>query len=397
MTDNKQENTKKAAAAITAAALISIFVYSFVVSLPSILINEVVDTFSLEGAEQGLMGTLTSLGFMLSLFFTVLIQGRAQKSTVIIAALAAQALMLFICGTAPVFYLFCTGCVLLGFGGGFIDTFSNSAIVDVQRRENSRYLGYLHGLFGVGSLLSPLVFLWVLRYTDWRGIYYALVIVSIFVILLIFLLLRNLRKKSAKSTARENLFTKADLIAYLKVKRNVALATAGLFATFAISCIMVWIVRYMTLRYDAAELGALSYTIYWMCATANRFLLAQIVKRAPMKFFTLGAFLSGAFIITGIISGNPVVLCVMMGAFGFCSGHFVPVLVSESAAGYEGRTTFTTSLIMFVMSVGRMAAPVMIAFISTQISPTTGMLLPVAAAVIAAGCGWYVIKIPARN
>jgi len=397
MTDNKQENTKKAAAAITAAALISIFVYSFVVSLPSILINEVVDTFSLEGAEQGLMGTLTSLGFMLSLFFTVLIQGRAQKSTVIIAALAAQALMLFICGTAPVFYLFCTGCVLLGFGGGFIDTFSNSAIVDVQRRENSRYLGYLHGLFGVGSLLSPLVFLWVLRYTDWRGIYYALVIVSIFVILLIFLLLRNLRKKSAKSTARENLFTKADLIAYLKVKRNVALATAGLFATFAISCIMVWIVRYMTLRYDAAELGALSYTIYWMCATANRFLLAQIVKRAPMKFFTLGAFLSGAFIITGIISGNPVVLCVMMGAFGFCSGHFVPVLVSESAAGYEGRTTFTTSLIMFIMSVGRMAAPVMIAFISTQISPTTGMLLPVAAAVIAAGCGWYVIKIPARN
>ena len=397
MTDNKQENTGKAAAAITAAALVSIFIYSFVVSLPSILINEVVDTFSLEGADQGLMGTLTSLGFMLALFFTILIQGRAQKSTVIIAALAAQALMLFVCGSSPVFYLFCVGCVLLGFSGGFLDTFCNSAIVDVRKRENTRYLGYLHGLFGVGSLLSPLVFLWVLRYTDWRGFYYALVIVSIFIILLIILLSRNLRKKSDKLTAREKLFTKVDLIAYLKVKRNVVLATAGLFATFSISCITVWIVRYMTLQFDAAELGALSYTVYWMCATANRFLLAQIVKRAPLKFFTLGAFLSGAFILIGIISGNPVVFCVMMGAFGFCSGHFVPVLVSESAAGYEGRTTFTTSLIMFVMSVGRMAAPVMIAFISTQISQTTGMLLPVAAAVITAGCGWYAIKITAKS
>ena len=397
MTDNKQENTEKAAAAITAAALVSIFVYSFVVSLPSILINEVVETFSLEGADQGLMGTLTSLGFMLSLFFTVLIQGRAKKSTVIIAALAVQALMLFICGSSFVFYLFCIGCVLLGFGGGFLDTFCNSAIVDVRRRENARYLGYLHGLFGVGSLLSPLVILWVLRYTDWRGFYFSLAIILIFVILLISLLSRNLRKKSNKLTAREKLFTKADLIAYLKVKRNVALATAGLFATFSISCITVWIVRYMTLQFDAAELGALSFTVYWMCATANRFLFAQIVKRAPMKFFTLGAFLSGAFILIGIISRNPVMVCVMMGAFGFCSGHFVPVLVSESAAGYEGRTTFTTSLIMFVMSVGRMAAPVIIAFTSTQISLTTGMLLPVGAAVITAGCGWYAIKNPAQR
>ena len=392
MTDNKQENTKKTAAVLTTAALVSLFIYSFVVSLPSILINEVVDTFSLEGAEQGLMGTLTSLGFMLSLFFTIMIQGRARKTTVLIAALAVQASMLFICGFSPVFYLFCIGCVFLGFGGGFIDTFTNSTIVDVRKSESARYLGYLHGLFGVGSLLSPLVFLWVLRYTDWRGFYYTLAIVTIFVLLLIYLLSRGRQKESDNPATRETLFTKADLFAYMKVKRNIVLAVAGLFSTFAIACITVWIVRYMTLRFDAAELGALSFTIYWMCATANRFLLAQIVKRAPMKFFTLGAFLSGVFILIGIVSGNPVVVCVMMGAFGFCSGHFVPVLVSESAAGYEGRTTFTTSLIMFVMSAARMLAPFMIAYISSAVSLTAGMLLPVIAAVITAGCGLYIIK-----
>jgi len=149
---------------------------------------------------------------------------------------------------------------------------------------------------------------------------------------------------------------------------------------------MVWIVRYMTLRYDAAELGALSITVFWVCATANRFLLAQVIKRAPMKFFALGAFLSAVLVFTGVISGNPVVLCVLMGVLGFCCGHFVPVLVSESAVGYEGRTTFTTSIIMFVMSVGRIVAPIMMAYTSTHISLDLAMMLPVVAALVTAGC-----------
>ena len=65
----------------------------------------------------------------------------------------------------------------------------------------------------------------------------------------------------------------------------------------------------------------------------------------------------------------------------------MPVLISQSAAGYEGRTTFTTSIIMFVMCCGRIVAPIMIAYISTQISLTLGMMLPVFAVLAAALCG----------
>jgi len=397
MNDSLQNNNNRTAGVITTAALVSIFIYSFVVSLPGILINEVVDTFALEGTETGLMGAFVNLGFMLSLFIVILVQGRALKTTVLATAVAAQAIMLFVCGYSPMFYILCTGCVLLGFCGGFIDTFSNSAIVDVRKKESTRYLGYLHGLFGVGSLLSPLLLIWMLRYTSWRGIQYALAVASILVVLLIYLLTRGRGGQRDQATVREHLFSKADLFAYFREKRSAALTLSGFFTMFSIASVMVWIVRYMTLRFGSAELGALSISVYWMCATANRFLLAQLIKRAPMKFLTLVALLSGLFVLVGVLSGNAVVLCVMIGLFGICSGHFVPVLVSESAVGYEGRTTFTTSIIMFVMSFGRIIAPISIAFASTHISLTVGMMLPVAAATAAAICGCFLIRIGGKR
>jgi len=392
MNKTGQTNDKRAAGAVTTAALVSIFIYSFVVSLPGILINDVVEAFSLEGADEGLMGSLTSLGFMFSLFFTVMIQGRARKSTIMIVAYAAQAIMLFLCGFSPTFYLFCIGCVFIGFSGGFIDSTSNSVIVDVRKGESARYLGYLHGLFGVGSLLAPLVYIWVQRYIDWRGVHYTLAIASILVVLFMCIISRRLNSEQSETSGREHLFTKSDLITYLRIRRNVALSFAGFFAMFSIACTMVWVVRYMTLRYDAAELGVLSISIYWVCSTINRFFLAQVIKRAPMKFFALGSLLSAASLLIGVFSGNPVVFCIMMGVFGFSSGHFIPVLISECAAGYEGRTTFTTSLIMFVMCIARIASPLMIASLSTSVSLTAGMMLPVAAALACACCGWYAVK-----
>jgi len=392
MNETVQCNTKRAAGVITTAAFVSIIIYSLVVSLPLILINDVIDTFSLEGTDEGLMGALTSFGFLLSIFFVVIIQGRAQKVTVLIVAAAAQAIVLAFCGFSPTFLLFCIGCTFIGFSGGFIDTFSNSTIVDVRRQESAKYLGFLHGLFGVGSLLSPIVLVWALYHTDWRGVHYALAIVSLLVVVFIFLITRGVVNKSETATIQEKLVKKADVIAHLRVKHNIALALAGFFAMFTISCVLIWFVRYMTLRYDAAELGALSISVYWICSTINRFLFSGFFKRAPMLFFSLGAFLSGVFLLIGIVSGNPVVLCVMMGAFGFCSGHFVPILVSECAIGYEGQTTLTTSFIMFVMCLSRIAAPIMMAFISTHITVNYSMMLPVASAIAVVFCGWFASK-----
>jgi len=392
MNKNGKNNIKNAAGIVITAALVLIFAYSFVMALGNTLINEIVAAFSLEGASEGLMGSLLSVGFILSLLILPFFQGRAKKITVIFAAFALQAAMIAAIGASPTFVLFGVFCVVMGFSGGFVDTYSNSIVVDVKKSDSSKYLGYLHGLYGVGSLIAPLLFIWLLKHTDWRGIYYVMAVFS-FVVLLVVLVMA--RRKTGSETAediREQKFNKADLPEYLRSARNRALILAGLFANVAQTGILVWIVRYMTLRFGSADLGAISYSLLWVCATINRFFFSRIVQSSPMKYFTLGSAIFVIGLAVGVFSANPIVLCVMVGVLGLCGGHVFPVLVSECAVGYEGRTSFTTTIVMFVSGIARIATPVLIAFTSQRISLTFGIMIPAAASLLATFCGYYVYR-----
>jgi predicted MFS family arabinose efflux permease len=252
-------------------------------------------------------------------------------------------------------------------------------------------LGYLHGIFSIGSLLAPIIAYGLLRHTDWRGVHYAVAAASILSALLISLLARGSGISGAVTALREKTLDIADLAEYMKSKRNLILALTGLLAALAQTGLLAWIVRYMAVRFDAAELGALSISAYWLCATINRFCLSQVIRRAPMKFFAIGAVLYAALLVAGVLSESPVIMTVMVGASGLVSGQFVPGLVSQCAVGYEGKTTLTTSFIMIVMGIGRIVAPLMMAFASTQVSFAFGMMIPAATAIAAAASGWLVV------
>jgi len=391
------QQDRKNAAVVSIAAFVLIFTYSFALSLPTTIINEIVDAFSLEGAGEGLMISLTNAGFLVSLFIIPMTQGRVRKITVLIAACALQGVMLLMIGVSAAFLMFSISCVILGFSEGFIDTCCNSVIVDVHKTEGARYLGYLHGFFGVGSLIAPLAVLWLLRFTDWRGVHFAIAALSVVAALFVLILTHGSGKSGAKTASHERTMNKDDLLGYLRDRRVRILAFAGVFSALAMSGVALWIVRYMAVRFDAPELGSLSFSAFWMCATANRFFLSQIVGRAPMKFFILGAVLCGVFVAVGVLSANPIVMCVMAGASGLACGHFVPVLVSESAAGYEGKTSLTTSFVMFIQGASRIAAPIIIAFASVKVSYEFGMMTTVVAAAAAAVCGRMALKTTGRT
>ena len=392
MNKNVRMNREDAVGVVTTIALVPIIPFALILALPSTIINEVVDAFSLEGAGEGLMSSLVSLGFMLSLFVVPVTQGRVQKIPLMIAACALQTVMLFACGASPTFVLFGVSCMILGFSGGFIDACCNSAVVDVRKADSSKYLSYLHGLFGVGSLLAPLMIYWLLRGTDWRGVHNVMAVISAITALIIFLLTLRSGKKGITSDIHEQLLNRADLRSYLRKKRNIGLALASIFASLAQTGVLAWIVRYMTVRFDHAELGALAFSAYWLCSTINRFCFSHIVRRAPMKFFAVGAVIHGIFLIVGILSADPVVLSVMVGALGLVGGHFFPVLVSEFARGYEGKTTFTTTFLLFVSGAGRIGAPLLMAYISTNLSFGIGMMIPIAASFVAAAGGLMAVR-----
>ncbi len=385
----------KAAGMITAAAFLSVFVFAVAFSVISVTVNEIVAEFSLSGTSEGFMSSFMSFGGLLALILAPFAQGRVNKAAMLVIAGAMQGIALIVCGVSGHFFLFCAACAFVGFGTNIADAYCNSIIADVHKAQSARYMGYLHGTYGIASLLAPIAIYALLQAMHWRGVYYVVAAVMLLSAAAVIILTRGSKGEPA-SSANETKIGKADLMEYVRQKRNMLLCLTGAFATAAQTGVLVWAVRYMALRFDAEAIGAASLTVFWVCATISRFFAVRI-KIAPMRLIALGSVIGGACISAGVLSESAYFMCAMTGALGFAIGFIMPVLFSEGAKGYEGKTTLTSSALLLVMGVTRIAIPLLMAFFSAYVSVSLCMLLPAAFSVIAAIFGYWTERVSVRK
>lgn len=367
---------------ITIAILSALFAYGFVGSISNVLVNEIIDAFSLTGTAQGLSASLMNMGSLIALFVTPLLQGRIRKTKMIVLSGLLQVAALCVAGSAAGFILFATANAVTGIGCGWLDTYANSCIVDLHPQNSTRYLGWLHGLFGVGSLIAPLAIRWILGWSNWRGVYFAFAGVMLLSVGCIAFTSRKVEDTGALSNTQESRLTLKEVGAYLTVKRNVLLLLTTVMTNMVQTGLTCWIARYMFLAYGEVALGATCLTLFWIAATASRFVMPRL-KLRPLTIVMVGAFCATVLLSGGILSGSATVMCVAVCLCGFVSGPFMPMLIAECATGYQGKTTLTTSLMMIVGGVARLAVPLLTASVTSAVSATAGMLVPAVFAVLA--------------
>lgn len=367
---------------ITIAILSALFAYGFVGSISNVLVNEIIDAFSLTGTAQGLSASLMNMGSLIALFVTPLLQGRIRKTKMIVLSGLLQVAALCVAGSAAGFILFATANAVTGIGCGWLDTYANSCIVDLHPQNSTRYLGWLHGLFGVGSLIAPLAIRWILGWSKWRGVYFAFAGVMLLSVGCIAFTSRKVENTGALSNTQESRLTLKEVGAYLTVKRNVLLLLTTVMTNMVQTGLTCWIARYMFLAYGEVALGATCLTLFWIAATASRFVMPRL-KLRPLTIVMVGAFCATVLLSGGILSGSATVMCVAVCLCGFVTGPFMPMLIAECATGYQGKTTLTTSLMMIVGGVARLAMPLLTASVTSAVSAIAGMLVPAAFAVLA--------------
>lgn len=367
---------------ITIAILSALFAYGFVGSISNVLVNEIIDAFSLTGTAQGLSASLMNMGSLIALFVTPLLQGRIRKTKMIVLSGLLQVAALCVAGSAAGFILFATANAVTGIGCGWLDTYANSCIVDLHPQNSTRYLGWLHGLFGVGSLIAPLAIRWILGWSNWRGVYFAFAGVMLLSVGCIAFTSRKVEDTGALSNTQESRLTLKEVGAYLTVKRNVLLLLTTVMTNMVQTGLTCWIARYMFLAYGEVALGATCLTLFWIAATASRFVMPRL-KLRPLTIVMVGAFCATVLLSGGILSGSATVMCVAVCLCGFVTGPFMPMLIAECATGYQGKTTLTTSLMMIVGGVARLAVPLLTASVTSAVSATAGMLVPAVFAVLA--------------
>ena len=113
-------------------------------------------------------------------------------------------------------------------------------MVDLHHDDSAKYLGFLHGGFGVGGLIAPLLIGSLLAVVSWHTVSY-LMSALIALATIVFLVLLNASKKGVPAAEKEQPLTRAGIKAYLFQKKNALLL---LWVVGGVAMTMKWIPYY---------------------------------------------------------------------------------------------------------------------------------------------------------
>ena len=385
----------RAEKALTIGVLLLISMFGLTNLFQSVVMNRVVDTYHLTGGAQGIMSSMINVGSILAFFAAPMLQGRLKKTTMLLIACLLLSISFLLLGVTKMFAAMIAASVLTGIGFGWLDTNCNAVMVDIHPQNSASYLGLLHGGFGVGGLIAPLMITGLLAVISWRSVSIVMGAIVVFAGL-IFSTILAFSSKGTPASAPERPLSISATRSFFSQRKNVLMLLAGMLYAITQSGLLIWLVRYMTLRYNAEALGSTALSIYWVCATLSRFFAPRLPLR-PLKLFVIGTLLSSVFQAIGVLSGSPTVMCVMVGIIGLVTGHCVPMLLSEISVGQQGNTALAASATLVSMCFMRILVPIAMGEVADSLSISIAMLTPAVSGALAGLMALFVLRYEKRN
>ncbi|MDP3447429.1 MAG: MFS transporter [Eubacteriales bacterium] len=382
--ESSRENTssRRSVRLLTAGIVMLIAVYGLLSNYQSVVLNSVVESYRLTGGAQGIMSSMINIGAVAAFITAPMLQGRIKKTTMLLLGAAVLVVSFFLLGEGRVVAGLIAACLLTGVGFGWVDANCNAVMVDLHHDKSAKFLGLLHGGFGVGGLIAPILISALLAVMSWHTVSY-LMGALIALAGVAFLLLLGAAKKGVPPVKKEQPLTFAAVKAFLFQRKNALMLLASILYAIAQSGLLIWIVRYMTLRYNAEALGSIALSIYWVCATLSRFFAPRLPIR-PLKLFLLGVLLTCVFQAVGVFSGSAVVMCVMSGVIGLVSGHCVPMILSEASADNPGVSSLIASSFLISIFATNSVAPLFMGALASWAGLDAMMLAPAVSAAFSA-------------
>ena len=359
--------------------------FAFSRMISGVLVNHVIEHFSLIGAEQGYMLSMINIGLTAAVISTVLIRWKIKKTSMIAVSGLVMVATMALTGMAGSFDMVLVVSLIFGVGVGWIDVYSNSSIIDVNRGKSAKNQSMMQGWFGIGAILAPIIIAALLTKNDWQGVFLTLA-PGFLVIVVIYIICLNVAGKKIFNTDIEAVRIKGrEVLSFLKRKKSILLL-AGCFAYYTMQYgIFAWLVRYMSVQYGAEAIGITGITVMWICTSISRF----IVPKLPvdnMKMHTYGAFTAAVTLFVGILSNNPWVMCIMVGIGALTTGNSLPTLMNRVVVTYEGSSLLPTSAMLISMQLTGMITPPVLGAISLY-SYQGSMFLLVIAIIVSASLG----------
>jgi len=339
----------------------------------AVLLNDIIESYQLKGTQEGLMSSMISIGALTALITSILLQGYFRKPRWIVFSGLTAAIALILKGIPMPYFMFLIMCLIMGFGNGSADSYQSSFLADLNKEDTPRHMGAMHGIFGIGGVLTPFIFSKMLKYFYWRTVYIIAGIICLVFILQFAVISGYLEKRLSLVSKAEPKFSVRNFKELFFNRHFVMLLLCIFFSAAAQSGVTVWTIRYVSTYLKSSALSGICLSVYWIASTVSRF-FSPLIPWKPCKIIAVGAFASAFAWAIALVVNVPVSIFIACIIVGLASGSGIPLSLSEGTSMYGGQTGFATSMLMFFKTVGQILSPIIIAYISYQCQMRVGML-----------------------
>ncbi|MBR3300858.1 MAG: MFS transporter [Clostridia bacterium] len=306
------------------------------------------------------------------------------KTTALSTALIAAGILGF--SFSPNLICMCLFAILIGFGGGAINTGLNNY---VELHYQARHMNYLHCFYGVGTICSTSLLTATLEKSGWRTGYRYIFIVQIVIALLIFISIPIWKKED--TVTEENSQVTQKKLSIIKMLGMPAVRTLwyAIFTTNAIEfAVGYWLSTYLVNAKDISlEQGAFAATLYYAGMAFGRF-LSGLISEKIKTWNRIGvglAIVSASVII--LVAPLPGVLTISgMFLIGFGNGSIYPNLIHLTPHNFGEE--FSQSITASEIAVAYLGVMVTLPVSSLVIGLLGINIFPIFLAVIAAVMFW---------
>ena len=148
------------------------FTYALTTSVVGTFMVDLLNDFQMEVSTGGVFTVFQYIGCMAGVFLSGFILNRYRKKELCLATFGLLTVLLLAMSRIRRLIPFLLLLFLLGMTSKSLDMIVNTTISMQHEEKKGMYINLLHGCFGAGSVLGPLLAAWMLKISlSWQTVY----------------------------------------------------------------------------------------------------------------------------------------------------------------------------------------------------------------------------------
>ena len=326
-------------------------------------------------AQQGTLFLLLYLGiFLASLLIGPLIDHLGNKANLFASSLVV-ALALVCFASAHSFATASAAAVLLGLGGGGLNTCTNVLVSDLYAAQRGPMLNLLGIFFGVGAISIPLTA------SSIEG-HFTIPQLFLFCSILAGICAIWYATMSFPPAKTKQAFSFGEFLDVAKYSGVLLLAFILFFESGNEACIAGWTSTYVGVTGYSPRLATLVLAAYWAALMLSRVLAARLLRRIGKAQLVVSmAFLSLAGCAVLLFSRSLFALFIGAVVIGLSYAPIFPTTLAIAGDLHSERAGTVFGLLFSIALIGGMTFPWAVGQLSQAISVRAGMIVPTLGAV----------------